>query len=99
MANEILTIQTDLDQNFQRIRGQYNGFNRKQHEFAGKENERTSAELSDLRAEYADGEGVIARRTARRLIDDLYSIEKAMITHGEKALHNIIEESTEFTTG
>lgn len=99
MANEILTSQTDLDRIFQRMRGQYNGLNRNQQEFAVKEIERTRAELSDLLAEYADGEGVIARRRARRLIDDLDSIEKAMITNGEKALHNIIEESAEFTTG
>src|SRR5690625_4765371 len=99
MANEILTSQTSLDRIFKKMRGRYSDSNRKQQEFAVKESERTRAELCDLLAEYDDGEGVIARRRARRLIDDLDSTEKAMITNGEKALHNIIEESTEFTTG
>src|SRR5699024_2185103 len=78
---------------------QYNGLNLKQQEFIVKEIERTRSEISDLLADYADRESVIASRRARRLIDDLESIEKAMITNGEKALHNILEESTEFTTG
>ncbi len=95
---EILTSQTELNRIFQKMRGEYNGLNKRQQEFAIREISRSRTELNDLLTEYADNDGIIARRRMRRLLRDLDEIEAQMRKNGEKALHTIIDESTEFST-
>lgn len=95
---KILTSQTELDRVFASMRREYNGLNKRQQEYAIKEMGRVRGELSNLLAEYADDDGTIKRQRASRLLRDLDVIERDMRKYGDKALLDIIEESTEFTT-
>src|SRR5690625_1442325 len=95
---EILTTQSDIDRIMQNMRGKFNGLNKRQQEFAIDEFKRSRAELFELLSEEAGEDGVISRRRARRIIRELDDVERQMIAYGDKALMDIVEESTVFTT-
>ena len=95
---EILTTQSDIDRIMQNMRGKFNGLNKRQQEFAIEEFKRTRAELFELLSEEAGEDGVISRRRTRRIIRELDEVERQMIAYGDKALTEIVEESTIFTT-
>ena len=95
---EILTTQSDIDRIMQNMRGKFNGLNKRQQEFAIEEFKRSRAELFELLLEEAGEDGVISRRRTRRIIRELDEVERQMIAYGDKALTEIVEESTIFTT-
>src|SRR5690625_1764411 len=95
---KILTSQAELDRIFERLSTEYNALNRKQQAFAIREVGRVRGELSDLLADYADKDGIIARRRIGRLTRDLDAIERSLREHGTIAIEKVAEDTSEWTT-
>ena len=95
---EIKTTQAELDAIFERLERDYGALNKKQQAFAIREIGRVRGELAELRADYADNDGVITRQRAARVLRELDEIEASLRKNGTIALESIIEESSEWTT-
>ena len=82
---------------FDRMERDYDALSKKQQAYAITEIGRVRGELAELLGEFADDEGKISRRRARMVTRELDVIEQSLREHGEIALNNIIEETTEWT--
>src|SRR5690625_3871592 len=94
---QILTTQAELDAIFKRMESDYGRLNHRQQKFAISEIGRIRGEESDLITEFADKNGIIKRRRARRVLIELENIDKYLREHGEVAFNGIIEEASEWT--
>src|SRR5690606_3831214 len=99
MAAKILTTQAELDAIFERMERDYGALNKRQQAYAIREIGRIRGELADLLAEFADKDGTIKRNRASRILRELDEIERSLREKGTLAFENIIEESSEWTTG
>ena len=95
---EIKTTQAELDAIFKRMERDYLKLSERQQNYAIREIGRIRGDIALLLADYADDEGVIKKRRMTRLLRDLDGIEDSLRKHGELALENIVEESSEWTT-
>jgi len=82
---------------FDRMERDYGALSKKQQAYAITEIGRVRGELAEFLGEFADDEGKISRRRARMITRELDVIEQSLREHGEIALNNIIEETTEWT--
>lgn len=82
---------------FDRMERDYGALSKKQQAYAITEIGRVRGELAEFLGEFADDEGKISRRRARMVTRELDVIEQSLREHGEIALNNIIEETTEWT--
>lgn len=82
---------------FDRMERDYGALSKKQQAYAITEIGRVRGELAELLGEFADNEGKISRRRARMVTRELDVIEQSLREHGEIALNNIIDETTEWT--
>lgn len=94
---KLLTTQEDMTRVFDRMERDYGALSKKQQAYAITEIGRVRGELAELLGEFADDEGKISRRRARMVTRELDVIEQSLREHGEIALNNIIEETTEWT--
>src|SRR5690625_244822 len=94
---KLLTTQEDMTRVFDRMERDYGALSKKQQAYAITEIGRVRGELAELLGEFADDEGVISRRRARMVTRELDVIEQSLREHGEIALNNIIDETTEWT--
>lgn len=93
-----IKTQAELDRIFKRLSTDYNALNKKQQAFAIREIGRVRGELSDLLAEYADKDGIIARRRIGRLSRDLDILEDNIRKYGEEAFAKIASDTADWTT-
>lgn len=96
---KIKTTQAELDAVFTRLQKDYGALNKKQQAYAIKEIGRIRGELSDMLADYADSDGIIKRRRANMVIQDLDEIEKSIRKTGDKVFAEIASESSDWTSG
>src|SRR5690625_4693286 len=94
---KLLTTQEDMTRVFDRMERDYGALSKKQQAYAITEIGRVRGELAELLGEFADDEGKISRRRARMVTRELDVIEQSLREHGEIALNNIIDETTEWT--
>lgn len=93
-----MTTQAELDRIFKRMATDCNALNKTQQAFAIREIGRVRGELADLLAEYADGDGIIARRRIGRLTSDLDILEENIRKYGDEAFAKIASDTADWTT-
>jgi len=93
-----MSTQEQLDKQLAKIAIDYRKLNAKQQVFAIKEIGRVRLEIVDMLAEYADSEGIIAKRRLNSLLRDLEAIEKSVRQTGMIALESIVSETSAITT-
>lgn len=76
----------------------YGALSKRQQAYAIEEIGRIRGEVADMLADFADKDGIIKRQRAGRVLRDLDEIERSLQLHGTKALEEIIEESSEWTS-
>lgn len=96
---EIKTTQAELDAIFRRMERDYGALSKRQQAYAIREIGRIRGELADMLAEFADDDGVIKRRRTAMVLRELDQIEASLRQYGTIALENIIEQTSEWTTG
>jgi len=95
---EILTTQAELDEVFARLEKDYGALNNRQQAYAIDEIGRVRSEVTELLAEYADGEGVVQRQQMNRILSDLDVVESNLRQTGELTFEHIVKETSEYTT-
>lgn len=93
-----MTNAEKLDAIFRRIAEDHGKLTDKQAQYAIKEIGRVRGEMALLLADYADGEGTVARTRLSSLMRELDGIEKQIRDSSGKALDTIITQSAEWTT-
>jgi hypothetical protein len=93
-----MSTQSELDKQLAKIATDYRKLNAKQQEYAIKEIGRVRLEIVDLLAEYADSDGIIAKRRLNSLLRDLEAIEKSVRQTGLLAFESIVSETSATTT-
>src|SRR5690606_13783745 len=94
----IKRTQAELDAIFERLEREYMRLNERQQRYAVREIGRIRSEIAEFLAEYAEDDGIIARRRLSRVLRDLDEIERSLREQGEIVMNRIIEETSEWTT-
>lgn len=93
-----MSTQSEIDKQLARIATDYRKLNAKQQDYAIKEIGRVRLEIVDMLAEYANSDGIIAKRRLNSLLRDLEAIEKSVRATGMVALETIVSETSATTT-
>lgn len=93
-----MSAQSDLDKQLAKIATDYRKLNAKQQKFAIAEIGRVRLEIVDMLTEYADSDGIIAKRRLNSLLRDLEAIEKSVRQVGMVTFESIVSETSATTT-